>query len=95
MATNPDVILNAFEYIDAYPATANPKAKRHYNSSPLSCYPTFLHQLIMLGRPHAWIHFDNDNVVQTLLNFGDEEMLESALETRTSKARTKYFAHYY
>jgi hypothetical protein len=80
-----------FKNIDRYPACANPN-KKTYESSALTTHSTFLFQLIMLGRAHTWMHFDDQNAVNDIINIGEE--FDLAL-LKTTKKRIKYFQTQY
>lgn len=86
-------ILTAFMHVDRYPAAAKPNRTRQYDCPVLDTYLTFYHQLAMLGRPHAWMHFDNNNAVNDMMHLGDEELLQYC--QHHSKSSARYFKQKY
>lgn len=85
----------AFSNIDRFEATANPKAKRHYGNTPIDCPTVFLTQLATLGRPHAWMHYDDWNAVEAWLEIGGEEFLALFIQAKQDPERARYFAENY
>ena len=81
-----------FSQIDRYPATAKPNRKRNYDVAALDCHATFQHQLIMLGRPHAWMHFDDQMAVNRALDISGAPLSLADLKT---PARAAYFRRSY
>lgn len=81
--------------VDRFPATANPKAKRNYAVTTLTCHIGFYRQLAILGRPHTWMHFDDNNGVDVLIQTADEEELLRTFKDVGNKQRAKYFTDHY
>jgi len=80
-----------FENIDRFPATARPNKKHNYMVNSVATYITFQHQLIMLGRAHTWMHYDDQNAVNEAIMLGED----LDLSILKSPNRTKYFKNNY